>query len=288
MESSVGKRRTHRVEAERKYTRVAVPAEPARGHRACGDEDARVVAQLPAEPRRRDERVRSDVERDRERLAGEQLAALSAVRVEQAHVLDAGDVPAPLLQARRALLGVALSGKHAPVGDDRLVRRAVERHAAVAQQHCAVAQPFDGARVVRDEDDRAAPLLELEDLPEALALERLVADGEHLVEEEHVRLDVRRDREAEPHVHARRVGAHGQVDEVLEPGERDDLVELLADRDAPQAVDRAVQVHVLAAGQIGMEAGAELEQRADAAADGDAPRGRLDDPGEQPQERRLA
>ena len=82
---------------------------------------------------------------------------------------------------------------------------------------------------MRDEDDRAAALLELEDLAEALALERLVADGEHLVEQQHVGLDVRRDREAEPHVHPRRVRPHRQVDELLEPGERDDLVQLLAD-----------------------------------------------------------
>ena len=37
-----------------------------------------------------------------------------------------------------------------------------------------------------------------------------------------------------------------------------------------------------------MEAGAELEQRADPAADRDTPRRRLDDPGDQAQERRLA
>ena len=98
------------------------------------------------------------------------------------------------------------------------------------EQDRAVAEPLDRRRVVRDEHDRAAGLLELEDLAEALALERLVADREHLVEQQHLGLDVRGDREAETHVHPRRVRAHRQVDEVLEPGERDDLVELLADR----------------------------------------------------------
>ena len=37
-----------------------------------------------------------------------------------------------------------------------------------------------------------------------------------------------------------------------------------------------------------MEAGAELEQAADAPARGDLPAGRLDDPGDEPQQRRLA
>ena len=55
-----------------------------------------------------------------------------------------------------------------------------------------------------------------------------------------------------------------------------------------EPVDGAVQEDVLAAAEVGVEAGAELEQRADPAADGDAPGRRLDDPGDQPQQRRLA
>ena len=168
------------------------------------------------------------------------------------------------------------------------MRRAVELELALPQQHRALAEPLDLGRVVRDEDDRAAALLELEHLAEALPLERLVADREHLVEQQHVRVEVRRDREAEPHVHPRGVRAHGPVDRLLELGEGDDLVEALADLGALQPVDRAVQEDVLAAGEVGVEAGAELEQRADPSADGDAALGRLDDPGDQAQQRRLA
>ena len=168
------------------------------------------------------------------------------------------------------------------------LRRPVERHLALPQQHGAVAEPLDGLRVVRDEDDRAAAVLELGDLAEALALELLVADREHLVEQQHIGLDVRRDGEAEPHVHPRRVGAHGQVDELLELRERDDLVHRLAHAGAREAVDRAVQVDVLAPGEVGVEAGAELEQRRDAAAGLDAAARRLDDPRDEPQQRRLA
>ena len=109
-------------------------------------------------------------------------------------------------------------------------------------------------------------------LPKHLRWNCLVADREDLVEQQDVGLEVRRDREAEPHVHPRRVRAHRQVDEVLELGERDDLVQLLAHVRAREAVDRAVQEDVLAAGEVGVEAGAELEQRADAAADVDAAR----------------
>ncbi len=171
---------------------------------------------------------------------------------------------------------------------DRLARWAVERHLAVAQQHRAGAEPVDRGGVVRHEDDRSAALLELEDLPEALPLELLVADGEHLVQQQHVDLEVRGDREAEPHIHARRVRAHGDVDEALELREGDDLLHVPADVVALEAEDGAVQVDVLASGEFGMEAGAELEQRAHAALDRDRSRRRLDDAGDEPQQRRLA
>ena len=69
---------------------------------------------------------------------------------------------------------------------------------------------------------------ELGELVEALVREALVADGEHLVDEQHVGIDVDRDGEPEPHVHAGRVRLHRRVDEVLELGELDDLVEALA------------------------------------------------------------
>ena len=80
-----------------------------------------------------------------------------------------------------------------------------------------------------DEEDRAAPLLERGDHAEALALEALVADGEDLVEQQHVRLEVRGDREAEPHVIPDEYVRTGRSMASLELGERDDLVEPLAD-----------------------------------------------------------
>ena len=168
------------------------------------------------------------------------------------------------------------------------MRRPVELDAPVAQQHCTVAEPLDRRRVVRDEHDRAAALLELEDLAEALALELFVADREDLVQQQDVGVDVRRNREPEAHVHPGRVGAHRQVDELLQPGEGDDLVQLLAHVSALEAVDRAVEEDVLPAGHVRMEPGAELEQRPDAPADIDTSGRRLDDPGEQAEERRLA
>ncbi len=107
---------------------------------------------------------------------------------------------------------------------------------------------------------RSAQIVEL---LRALRLELGVTDREDLVDEQDVGVDVDGDREPEPHVHARRVVLDRRVDELLEPGEVDDLVEALPDLLLAQAEDRTVEVDVLAPGQLGVEAGTELEQRGD-------------------------
>src|SRR5207302_4464402 len=56
-------------------------------------------------------------------------------------------------------------------------------------------------------------------------------------------------------------------DELLDAGELDDLVELGGDLLAGHAEDRAVEVDVLTAGEVGVETGADLDQRAEAAVD---------------------
>ena len=176
-----------------------------------------------------------------------------------------------------------VTGELLPVTHDRVVRRPVEFHVPLAKEDRAIAETLDGGCVMRDEDDRSTALLELEDLPEASALELLVPDCEDLVEQQHVGVDVRGDRKPQAHVHPRGVRAHRQVDELFEAGEGDDLVQLLAHVRTFEAVDRTVQEDVLASGQVRVEAGAELEERAHASAGG-----RLDDSGDQPQQRRLS
>ena len=54
-----------------------------------------------------------------------------------------------------------------------------------------------------DQHERRAAANLLGDPLLALALEGLVADGEHLVDQQDVGVEVRGDREAEPHEHAR-------------------------------------------------------------------------------------
>ena len=67
---------------------------------------------------------------------------------------------------------------------------------------------------------------------------------------------------------------------MLHLGEGHDFVELCGDLGPRHAEDRAVEEDVLAAGQLGVKARADLEQARRPASQPDHPAGRLGDPGE--------
>src|SRR5829696_8493537 len=75
------------------------------------------------------------------------------------------------------------------------------------------------------------------------------------------------DRKREPHIHAARVSLHRRVDEFFYLREGDYLVELPLNLCLPHAEDGAVEEDVFAAGQFGVEAGPDFEERADAPMD---------------------
>src|SRR5919201_1634999 len=174
------------------------------------------------------------------------------------------------------------------VAADDVRRVALRRDRAAFEPDRAVAELVDRLHVVRDEEHRPSSAAEVLHPAEAALLELGVADGKHLVHEQDLGLEVRRNREREPDVHAARVPLHRRVDELLDAGELDDVAELALDLAALHAEDRAIQEDVLAARQLRVEACADLEQAADAAANDGAPaRGRRD-PREDLEQRRLA
>src|SRR4029450_9386396 len=118
---------------------------------------------------------------------------------------------------------------------------------------------------MRHERDRLALPTKLEDPVDALALEGLVPDGEHLVEQQDLCVHVDGDREPEAHVHPSGVRPYRQIDEALELAQFPNPVEPAIDLVLAQSVDRRAQVDVVAAGELVVEAGAELEQRANTA-----------------------
>ena len=141
---------------------------------------------------------------------------------------------------------------------------------------------------MRDEHDRAPGSTQVLHATEAALLELRVADGEHLVDEEDLRLEVRGHREREPHGHPARVALDRRVEEPLDAGEFDDLRKPALDLSALHPEDRAVEEDVLAPGELRVEPGSDLEQAAHAAADDRATRSRGRDACEHFQQRRLA
>ena len=145
-------------------------------------------------------------------------------------------------------------------GDD-IRGLALGNHPALLEQDDAITDELDRRRIVAHEHDGRVARTPLEHFSEALLLKRLVADGQHLVEQQNLSLHGDRNREGEPKLHPRGVRAHGLVDERTEPGEVDDLVEATIDHLPRNAEKAGVQIDVFATRELRAEAGAEIEQR---------------------------
>src|SRR5439155_15498818 len=190
------------------------------------------------------------------------------------------------LAAQRALAQLALADLEVVRGRD-VADRATRCDASLIEPDRAVAEALDETDVVRHEHDRLPRPAELGDLRVALVLEVLVTDGEHLVDEQHIGIDVHRDREAEPRRHAARVRLDRRVEEAAELREALDLRHRRLGLLTREAEQRAVEVRVLASGEVGVKARAELEERGHPSLDLDRAGRRLRGAGDELEERGL-
>lgn len=122
-----------------------------------------------------------------------------------------------------------------------------------------------------------AGLLHLLHLAEALLLELGISHGQDFVDDQNFGFEMGRNGEREADVHAGGIAFHGRVEEAFDSSEGDDGVEVAGDLAATHAEDAAVEEDVFAAGEFGMEAGADFEQATDATAKFDAARSGFDD-----------
>ena len=118
--------------------------------------------------------------------------------------------------------------------------------------------------------------------------ERGVADGEHLVDEQDVGVDLDRDREGEADVHARGVVLELELLELAQFGEVDHLVVARARLARREAHHDPVEHDVVARGQILVEADAELDEGRQAPVHPDPPAVDAVDAGQALQQRALA
>src|SRR6266404_2967211 len=128
-----------------------------------------------------------------------------------------------------------------------------------------MAEAANLVELMGDEDDGATGAGDVAHFTEAFLLEIDVADGEDFIDEENFRLEMGGDSKGEADVHAGGVVLDGRVDEFFEFGEGHDFIEFAGDFGFAHAEDGAGEESVFAAGEFGMEAGADFEEGADAA-----------------------
>ena len=117
---------------------------------------------------------------------------------------------------------------------------------------------------MRHEQDGSPVVAERQHLADRAILEADVADRQHLVDQQHVRVDVGGDGEAEPRVHARRVALQRAYRYTRPRSAKSTMAsKRWAHLAARQPQNDAVELDVLAAGQLGVKPGAEIDQRSD-------------------------
>ena len=127
----------------------------------------------------------------------------------------------------------------------------------------------DGFRVMTDVKNGRTRGNDILDLVLAFSFEARVADAQRFVDNQHVRLDVDVDREAETHFHTAGVCSDRLVNIVAQLGEVDDFFLDLLDVFILQTENIALEIDVLTTGHLHREARGQLEQRRDLAVDDD-------------------
>ena len=148
------------------------------------------------------------------------------------------------------LEGLDAGGGLANVGDGAVLQ--IEHLFAIAG---------DVVHVVRDQDEGDAFPPHLPEAVEALRLEAHVAHGQHFVQQEHVGIQRRRHGETQPHRHAGTVVLHRRLHEIADFREVDDLVDLGVGFALGEPQHRRIHVDVFPAGQDGIEARPQRDER---------------------------
>src|SRR6266404_4340187 len=166
--------------------------------------------------------------------------------------------------------------------------RPILANVSIVEENTALAEPSYSRHVVRNEKDRPSLVADILHLVHALPLKRGVTYCQYLINDQYLRLQMRRDRERQPHIHAARIALDRHLQKLLDLGECHNLIEAAVDFFFAHPEDAAVEVDVFAAGEFGVEAGADLQKAADAAVDFDPAVSGLGDAAEDFQQRALA
>src|SRR5262245_25124000 len=159
---------------------------------------------------------------------------------------------------------------------------------SLPQENRCRTKVLDGSHVVTHEQHRPSVPRHIAHLAKALLLKRRVANGEDLVDDQNLWFQVCRHGKGQASVHAAGVMLDRGLQEPSDLGEGDDVVEPALDLAPLHPEDGAIQIDVLPASELRVEAGADLQQAADAAGYLDLALGRLGDAREDLEQRTLA
>src|SRR5207237_9719591 len=97
-------------------------------------------------------------------------------------------------------------------------------------------------------------------LCKAFLLKLGVAHGQHFIDNEDLRIQVRGDGESQTHIHTTRVMFDSRFEKFLGARKTYDFIKLRVDLAPAHAQDRSVQINILTSSKVRMKAGADVEQ----------------------------
>ena len=154
------------------------------------------------------------------------------------------------------------------------------------QRH--ITQMANVVRAMRAKQDGAATFAEGHDALDAFFLEMLVPHGQGLVDDQQLRLYCRHQGKCQAHRHTRRIGLDRAVNGITQLGELDDAGLQALHLGAGNPNKAAAKVQVVAATEVRVEAGPQLQNGGDPAHSGDTAYRRLHGARHHLQQRTLA
>src|SRR5262252_2108657 len=94
---------------------------------------------------------------------------------------------------------------------------------------------------------------------DAAPLKFSITDREHLVNKQNVLVEISGNGKSQPNIHSTGVMLYRCVDELLNSGKADDIVELVIDLGAGHAQDCAVEIDVFSARELAVKARPDLK-----------------------------
>jgi hypothetical protein len=147
-----------------------------------------------------------------------------------------------------------------------------------AQDKAIGAQALNGGHIVADKKNRSAAMRDLGKSPHTLLLKLGIPHRQNLVDNKYLRVEMSRHSEGQTNLHSTRVSFDWSVEELLDLGKGDNLVEPPPNFDSRHSEDRSVKENIFSAGEFLMKACSDFQQAGNTTIDADPALAWLRDP----------